>query len=205
MRTGSQRKKGEKGGKGDGERKRQENISLPCFSFSFSLYFLPFSSSISLSSPTHLLHLSPFLPLPSLSSALSSSSFLLLLPPVSHLSPHPRAVSIFLSPRSSHFSLAPLHLLFLSPCPLSFNAYLSSGFSVPDTVLRKEEGHSQRTWDAVAHCGDQTLVAQRLCQQGASGQAPAWTYGPPATLSLSLISLSNTPSITSCRSYLLNI
>lgn len=174
-------------------------VSLVLFLCIFLLSLPP-----SLSLHPSLLHLSPFLLLPSLSSLLSSSSFLLL-PSVSHLSPSSSVCLHFsFSPLISSLSLALLHLLFLSPCPLSFNTYLSIGSSVPNTVLRKEEAHSQRTWDEWP-MGDQTLVAQRLCQQGTSGQALAWTRGPPATLSLSLISLSNIPSTTSCRSYLLNI
>lgn len=109
----------------------------------FLCIFLSLPPSLSLH--PSLLHLSLFLLLPSLSSLLSSSSFLLL-PSVSHLSPSSSVCLHFsFSPLISSLSLTLLHLLFLSPCPLSFNTYLSIGSSVPNTVLRKEEAHSQRT------------------------------------------------------------
>lgn len=164
-----ERQREEKVVKGHGEGKRYKTQYSPLVSFfAFSGFPIPL--------PPHRLPqcLSAPPPHPPWPPCTSVSAPQIPLPP-----PRPSCPSFFSF--LPHLSLPPF-----PPPPTHththpLNTHLSSGCSVPDTVLKTEGGHSWGTRDGGSQTG---------------------TCGRPATLSPSLTSLSNAPSVTSCRSSL---
>lgn len=183
-----------------GRYKKQYSLSSFCLSFSLSVspLFLHISPSPS-SLPSLSLSVFPHHCLPCTSSiqVLLSPSISVSFSPSTFLSLSSLSLSLCLLFVSSVSSFFPTHA-----ASLSFNTYLSSGYPVLDTVLKKRPWLGEMGWHGPPWFP--SISGMDACP-GRLIPAPAWTCGPPATLSPSLISLSNTPSITSCRSYLLNI